>query len=283
MDLNRAREAVPESHTGVRDLRLISQALGADIQFIARHPTTLFQCLWNRCWWYDCPESAARYQPPPGGWSDVGPPWCLPEPARLSTLLQAWREAKEARSPRFPWLQSLRPPPFPLGGAELARLVGHERVVFHAAFDRDGRRIVTASYDNTARVWDAQTGAALARLVGHENWVYHAAFDRDGRRIVTASYDNTARVWDAQTGKCLEVIVGARDVAAIASGAKAYLWRALRRGLETVIEPAVGGEPIASFPVAQRNLVAHPSGRIWAGSVGNHLYIIRLEGEPKSG
>ena len=36
-----------------------------------------------------------------------------------------------------------------------------------AAFSPDGSRVVTASYDNTARLWDAMTGAALATLSGH--------------------------------------------------------------------------------------------------------------------
>ncbi len=40
-----------------RILSLIGEALGRDAQFIRRHPETLFQCLWNACWWYDCPEA----------------------------------------------------------------------------------------------------------------------------------------------------------------------------------------------------------------------------------
>jgi hypothetical protein len=54
-------------------------------------------------------------------------------------------------------------------------------------------------------------------------------------------------------------------------------WRALRRGLETLIEPAAGGVPIAWFPVALDHITTHPSRRIWTGSVGNHRYIIQLE------
>ena len=44
----------------VARLRLINQALRSDLNFLSRHPTTLFQCLWNRCWWYDCSEAAAH-------------------------------------------------------------------------------------------------------------------------------------------------------------------------------------------------------------------------------
>jgi Tol biopolymer transport system component len=79
-------------------------------------------------------------------------------------------------------------------------LVGHEDAVISAAFSPDGKRIVTASLDRTARVWDAATGQPIGEpLKGHTNWVISAAFSPDGSRIVTASEDKTARVWDATT------------------------------------------------------------------------------------
>ena len=57
-------------------------------------------------------------------------------------------------------------------------------------------RIVTASLDKTARIWDAATAKEIAVLRGHENTVTSAAFSPDGARIVTASVDKTARIWD---------------------------------------------------------------------------------------
>jgi WD40 repeat protein len=77
-------------------------------------------------------------------------------------------------------------------------LSGHESAVTSAAFSPDGARIVTASSDNTARIWDAATAKEIAVLRGHEGFVNSAAFSPDGARIVTASSDNTARIWDAQ-------------------------------------------------------------------------------------
>ena len=64
-----------------------------------------------------------------------------------------------------------------------------------AAFSPDGARIVTASVDKTARVWDATTGMQTAILQGHEKWVRAATFSPEGARIVTTSEDKTARVW----------------------------------------------------------------------------------------
>jgi WD40 repeat protein/energy-coupling factor transporter ATP-binding protein EcfA2 len=80
--------------------------------------------------------------------------------------------------------------------------LGPNHAVYSAAFSPDGKRIVTASQDKTARVWDAETGKPIGvPLRGHEDVVYSAAFSPNGKRIVTASWDDTARIWDAETGK----------------------------------------------------------------------------------
>jgi WD40 repeat protein len=68
-------------------------------------------------------------------------------------------------------------------------------------FSDDGRRVATASWDRTAKVWDASTGRELLTLAGHEHRVLDVAFRPDGRRLATASQDNTVRIWDAATGR----------------------------------------------------------------------------------
>ena len=82
---------------------------------------------------------------------------------------------------------------------------GHTAGVNTAQYSPDGRRIVTASWDNTARVWDAATGQVLLTL-RHRWWIFtssvsSASYSPDGRRIVTASGDGTTRVWDATSGQ----------------------------------------------------------------------------------
>jgi WD40 repeat protein len=70
-------------------------------------------------------------------------------------------------------------------------------------FSPDGNRVVTASDDHTARVWDVATGKPLTPPLQHQAAVMSATFSPDGARIVTASWDKTARVWDAATGRPL--------------------------------------------------------------------------------
>ncbi|MCG8422650.1 MAG: protein kinase [Proteobacteria bacterium] len=70
-------------------------------------------------------------------------------------------------------------------------------VVHRAAFSPDGRRIVAASFDMTARVWNADGSGTATVLRGHQGRLFTAAFSPDGSRIVTASFDKTARVWNS--------------------------------------------------------------------------------------
>jgi WD40 repeat protein len=60
--------------------------------------------------------------------------------------------------------------------------------------------VATASWDNTARVWDVRTGTELQRL-RHDNRVESIAFSPDGTKLATGSYDNFARIWDVKTGE----------------------------------------------------------------------------------
>jgi WD40 repeat protein len=87
-------------------------------------------------------------------------------------------------------------------------LRGHTRGLNAVAYSPDGKRIVTSSSDNTAKVWDAGTGREILTLPGHTHFVYRVAYSPDGKRIATGSWDKTAKVWDATTGRLLFTLEG---------------------------------------------------------------------------
>jgi hypothetical protein len=94
---------------------------------------------------------------------------------------------------------------------ELLTLKGHADDVFSVAFSPDGKRVVTGSNDNTAKIWDAANGTELLTLNGHGSGVRSVAFSPDGRRVVTGSFDKTAKLWDGQSGQELLTLKGHAD------------------------------------------------------------------------
>ena len=76
-------------------------------------------------------------------------------------------------------------------------LSGHEGLVKTAVFDSTGARVLTASFDCTAKIWDATTGARLLTLTPHPAAVNAATFSPDGKRVATACLDGSVLLWDA--------------------------------------------------------------------------------------
>jgi WD40 repeat protein len=81
-------------------------------------------------------------------------------------------------------------------------LMGHTSDVTSVGFSPDGTHIVSGSWDNTIRIWDARTGEEVMKpLKGHTNVVTSVGFSPDGTHIVSGSWDKTIRIWDARTGE----------------------------------------------------------------------------------
>jgi hypothetical protein len=96
----------------------------------------------------------------------------------------------------------------PEAGAVLHRLTGHVKLISDVACIASSSaaphhpRLVTTSWDRTAKVWDTETGVMLADLRGHEGAVTSVAVWKEHHgghdRIATASYDDHVKVWDGE-------------------------------------------------------------------------------------
>jgi WD40 repeat protein len=77
--------------------------------------------------------------------------------------------------------------------------------VNYAAFSPNGKQIVTASDDYTARAW-LTNGDKLFTMEGHTDSVKSAVYSPGGGTILTAGFDGMARLWDSSSGRFLLAI-----------------------------------------------------------------------------
>jgi WD40 repeat protein len=77
---------------------------------------------------------------------------------------------------------------------------GHTNIVTGVAWSPDGKRIASASQDETVQVWDAATGGHVLTYRGHTSIVTAVAWSPNGAYIASGSQDGIVQVWDATTG-----------------------------------------------------------------------------------
>lgn len=139
--------------------------------------------------------------------------WLRRDPAALPSLLYnrlrcfGWPGARISRALSMaqgvPQLRLQRG----VGGYERT-LSGHASSVYGCAVTHDGRRLLSASWDKTLKVWDLQSGHQLMTLKGHLAEVTACVILPDDARALSASADNTLKLWDSATGKELLTLLG---------------------------------------------------------------------------
>ena len=170
-------------------------------------------------------------------------------------------------------------------------LQGHTGWVRLAVFSPDGLRIVTASDDSTAKLWNAQTGELIHTLQGHTNAVKSAVFSPDGSRILTISLDNAAKLWNAQTGQLIHTLQGHTNivdsavfspdrllVATASKDSTAKLWNAHTGELIHTLEGHTNGVNSAVFsPDGLHIAIASDDSivKLWNAHTGELIYTLQ--------
>src|SRR2546430_2560534 len=116
-----------------------------------------------------------------------------------------WYASSRHDTPSFT-PKSTAHPAIPTAGSILFTYTGHTEPVFSVAWSPTGKRLASASYDDTAQVWNASTGGAPlvtynVHLYGNKYGISSVAWSPNGEQIVTGGYDNKVQVWDATTRK----------------------------------------------------------------------------------
>jgi WD40 repeat protein len=95
-------------------------------------------------------------------------------------------------------------------GRLIAELTGHTREAHTVQWHPEGQQLLSAAYDNTARIWQVQPELTVNQLRenrvlrGHMDQVNVIAWTPDGSQLATGSEDGSIRVWDVASGEMIE-------------------------------------------------------------------------------
>jgi eukaryotic-like serine/threonine-protein kinase len=159
----------------------------------------------------------------------------------------------------------------------------------------DGRHVLSAGRDQTARIWDASNGKALATLQ-HTGEVFCAHYNASGTRIVTASADGSAQIWDSITGEprtpplqhtgkvyWAEFSADERSVVTASADRTACIWDAATGALKHRLRKHTSHVIRAHFNADNQTVVtagSHGSLRIWNAETGEMLWRVEDRNSP---
>ena len=83
----------------------------------------------------------------------------------------------------------------------LHSITGHEKSIQSICFSPNGKRLVSASVDDTLHIWDVETGTKLREIKTEQDGVYAVAWSPSGKTIASGGSDNTIKLWKPASGK----------------------------------------------------------------------------------
>ena len=96
-------------------------------------------------------------------------------------------------------------------------LKGHLLHINNLCLNSNETLLLSASDDNTIKVWNLEEGICFCILDGHKNAVSFAIFSPNNKNILSASADRTVKIWDFQTEKLIGTLKGHKKAVNYAS------------------------------------------------------------------
>lgn len=201
-DFARLLENLPTDHSKRRTLLLVNEACSRDGSFLERRPTTLFQTLWNTCFWSAADDEQSNQTTDD---TDTTFP--------LRKLVERWRNEKTVSSHGHVWLQSLAPFGPSLGQQHGMILASGGPTYTGLGLSSDGERIAAASSSGYISLWETVSNTLIMHLdagfeyigfshTGHLKTPKHAlegvVFSPDGTRIASQTAVNDLFLWDGE-------------------------------------------------------------------------------------
>lgn len=97
-------------------------------------------------------------------------------------------------------------------GQLLDRLSGHEGPVSTLAFAPDGSRLISGSWDKTARIWDIFNRTQTSEALLLQADVLRVAFRPDSQQVAVSTLDGQISFWDVREAVQVALIDGRRDI-----------------------------------------------------------------------
>ncbi|PSB47732.1 WD40 repeat domain-containing protein [filamentous cyanobacterium Phorm 6] len=198
----------------------------------------------------------------------------MPEIQAMLEQAKQWKDAL--------WLRPLKANLERPQEVALRTLAGHARRVSAVAIAPDGKTVISASWDNTLKIWDTETGSELKTLTRHDYWVNAVAIAPDGKTAISASGDETLKIWDTETGRELKTLTGHNSwVLAVAIAPDGKTAISASRDHTLKVWDLLTGKEVASFSgeSAFSGCAIAPDGvTVVAGDASGRVHFLRLEG-----
>ncbi|KIK39018.1 hypothetical protein CY34DRAFT_808783 [Suillus luteus UH-Slu-Lm8-n1] len=122
-------------------------------------------------------------------------------------------------------------------GDLVATLKGHTDSMCCLAWTKDGKTLISASYDHSIRTWNTSNWEQTAALVEHTHFIFAIAISPNDRILASVSLDKTTRLWNLDNGRpisspiqhaeqvnCVAFSAGGKRLATGCFDKNAYIW-----------------------------------------------------------